>query len=49
MTVSTAGKKFERKYFNANLAAALFGTLLLDITPPYVSVKKTNLNCSLLN
>ena len=36
MTVSTAGKKFERKYFNANLAAALFGTLLLDITPPYV-------------
>ena len=40
MTVSTAGKKFERKYFNANLAAALFGTLLLDITPPYVSVKK---------
>ena len=24
MTVSTAGKKFERKYFNANLAAAFY-------------------------
>ena len=24
MTVSPAGKKFERKYFNANLAAAFY-------------------------
>ena len=24
MTVSTAGKKFERKYFNSNLAAAFY-------------------------
>ena len=24
MTVSTAGKKFERKYFNANLAVAFY-------------------------